>query len=127
MKHLGTKQLETERLILRRFRVSDAQAMYENWARDSEVTKYLTWPAHRGPEVSEAVLSAWAKDYAQVGVNRVECRHDSNNPHSGMVMKKCGMRYEGTLRQADRNNQGLCDACMYGLLRSDRVRSAETD
>ena len=190
MKHLGTKQLETERLILRRFRVSDAQAMYENWARDSEVTKYLTWPAHSGPEVSEAVLSAWEKEYAketyyqwaivlkengdepigsisvvgsrediamvhigycigrawwhrgitsealkavmdfffdEVGVNRVECRHDSNNPHSGMVMKKCGMRYEGTLRQADRNNQGLCDACMYGLLRSDRVRSAETD
>ena len=61
MKHLGTKQLETERLILRRFRVSDAQAMYENWAKDSEVTKYLTWPAHSGPEVSEAVLSAWEK------------------------------------------------------------------
>ncbi len=38
MNHLGTKQLETPRLILRRFTTEDAQAMYENWASDPEVT-----------------------------------------------------------------------------------------
>lgn len=31
MKHTGTKIIETDRLILRPFRVEDAQAMYENW------------------------------------------------------------------------------------------------
>ena len=30
------------------------------------------------------------------------------------------MKYEGTLRQADRNNQGICDASYYGLLASER-------
>lgn len=184
MKHYGTKKLETNRLVLRRFDVTDAQAMYRNWASDPEVTTYLTWPAHKSPEVSRAVLESWIplyqnKDYYQwaitlrespgepvgsiaavrvdddlslvhigyclgknwwhrglmsealaavisfffdqVGVNRVECRHDPRNPRSGMVMKACGMRYEGTARSADRNNQGVCDACLYGLLRSDRV------
>ena len=28
--------------------------MYRNWASDPEVTKYLTWPAHSGVDVSKA-------------------------------------------------------------------------
>lgn len=35
-------------------------------------------------------------------------------------MEKCGMKYEGTLRSADWNNQGICDACYYALLKSER-------
>ena len=46
MKHLGTKELETERLLLRRFTINDADNMYKNWASDPEVTKYLMWPTH---------------------------------------------------------------------------------
>ena len=38
-------QLETERLILRRMRVGDEQDMYE-YARRSEVTRYLLWSPH---------------------------------------------------------------------------------
>ena len=34
-------------------------------------------------------------------------------------MLKCGMKYEGTIRQADCNNQGICDYAMYGILRTD--------
>ena len=55
-----------------------------------------------------------------VDANRIEAKHDPRNPNSGKVMKKCGMKYEGTLRGADRNNQGICDVCYYGLLKSDR-------
>ena len=57
--------------------------------------------------------------FREVGVNRIFSQHDANNPHSGMVMKKCGLRYEGLLRQAGRNNQGICDMCVYGILRGD--------
>ena len=46
MKHLGTKNLETKRLLLRKFEIADANAMFENWANDNDVTKYLTWPSH---------------------------------------------------------------------------------
>ncbi|MBR3051777.1 MAG: GNAT family N-acetyltransferase [Selenomonadaceae bacterium] len=63
MKHCGTVRLETERLVLRRFTAEDAQAMYRNWASDGEVTRFLTWPAHAGPEVSKAVLEEWVRAY----------------------------------------------------------------
>ena len=36
--------LETSRLILRRPHVSDAAAIFERYASDSEVTRYLSWP-----------------------------------------------------------------------------------
>ena len=44
MKHQGTKIIETERLILRRFTMDDAEMMFRNWASDPEVSKYLPWP-----------------------------------------------------------------------------------
>ena len=157
--------------------------MYKNWASDSEVTKFLTWPTHSSEKVSQAVLGGWISQYSdkrfyqwaivpkndgaepigsisvvemkenvsavQIGyciekkwwhkgitsealkavmdflfdtvdANRIEAKHDPRNPNSGKVMKKCGMKYEGTLRGADRNNQGICDICYYGLLKSDR-------
>lgn len=182
MKHCGTQRLETERLILRRFVSEDADAMYKNWASDSEVTKFLTWPTHSSTDVSKYVTDDWVNSYSnekyyqwaivlkengdvpigsisavdmkedismvqigycigrnwwnkgitseamqevmkfffeEIGVNRVEARHDPKNPNSGKVMEKCGMKYEGTMRSADKNNQGICDAVYYALLKSE--------
>ncbi|MFT5872469.1 MAG: ribosomal-protein-alanine N-acetyltransferase [Clostridium sp.] len=178
MKNLGSKTIETERLILRKFQLSDANDMYKNWASDDEVTKFLTWPTHTDVEVSRMVLDTWLKGYSddknyqwcielkstgeaigsigvvenkenidaveigycigrkfwnqgltseafkalirfffqEVGVNRIEARHDSLNSNSGKVMLKCGLKYEGTRIKADRNNMGICDVVMYGLL-----------
>ena len=183
MKNCGTQRIETDRLILRRYVIEDADAMYKNWASDSEVTKFLTWQPHPSVDVSRSIIEDWLKKYSDekyyqwaivlkdngnepiggisvvhmnedismvhigyclgrawwrrgimsealkavtdfmfdtVEVNRVEARHDPRNPNSGKVMQKCGMKYEGTLRSADRNNQGICDACYYALLRSER-------
>lgn len=182
MKHLGTRTITTERLILRRFTLEDAQAMYHNWASDPDVTRYLTWPAHGSVEITQMVLCDWIADYEkddfyqwaielrelgqpigtisvvshndkaqlvhigyalgrrwwrrgimsealqavmdylfdEVGVNRIESRHDPRNPNSGKVMRKCGMQYEGTLCQSDWNNQGICDASWYALLAEER-------
>ena len=63
MNHLGTKYIETERLILRRFTIEDAEEMYRNWASDPEVTEYLTWPPHADVEVTKAVLTDWIQKY----------------------------------------------------------------
>lgn len=178
MKHLGTKQIETDRLILRRFTVEDAEKMYQNWASDPEVTKFLTWSTHENAEVTRALLTDWVSSYEnadkyewcialkendepvgsmgvvhcnekvksmeigycigreywhqgitsealaavmqflleEVGAYRIESRHDARNPHSGAVMKKCGMRYEGTRIRADWNNSGICDCVYYGYV-----------
>lgn len=70
--------------------------------------------------VSEALQRVINFLFDEVGYQRIEARHDPRNPHSGGVMKKCGMKYEGTLRQSDWNNQGVCDACWYAILKSER-------
>lgn len=181
--HKGTKTIETDRLILRRFTMEDAQSMYRNWASDDEVTKYLTWPSHSSAEISQMVLKDWIAGYdkesfykwaitireqgsepigsisvvscndrigkAEIGycigrswwhrgftsealqavmdylfdeveMLRIEAVHDPRNPNSGAVMRKCGMSFEGTLRQSGWNNQGICDASVYALLRQER-------
>ena len=46
LNHIGTSPLETDRLFLRKFRLSDISDMYSNWASDDEVTKHLGWPKH---------------------------------------------------------------------------------
>jgi len=183
MKHIGTQYIETDRLILRRFELADAQAMFDNWASDDEVTKYLTWPTHADVSVTEQVLAEWIPQYSedsfynwaivlkergpepignisavrwdqagkvpvigycmgrrwwhqgvmsealgavigflfdQVGAERIESYHDVNNPHSGGVMRKCGMKFVETQEKADRNNQGVCDVSYYSIERSDR-------
>lgn len=183
MNHIGTKTIETERLILRRIRENDAEAMFNGWCADSGVTKYLTWQPHKSVEESRKIAAEWAESYKNddfyhwaivikgksdepvgtigavsanweigrvtvgyclsqklwnngymtealgavidyfidnVGANRVESYHDSNNPRSGAVMKKCGMKFEGILRQADKNNTGICDLCMYSTIKADR-------
>ena len=68
---------------------------------------------------SEALKAVISFFFTHVCANRIEARHDPRNPHSGGVMKKCGMQYEGTLRSAGRNNQGICDECYYGLLKDE--------
>ena len=64
MKHCGTQRLETERLILRRFIIEDAEAMHKNWASDDEVTKYLMWPTHTSIDVSKSVTEDWVNSYS---------------------------------------------------------------
>ncbi len=68
---------------------------------------------------SEAFAAIIPFLFEEVGANRIESQHDPNNPNSGNVMKKCGLKYEGTMRQADFSNQGIVDACMYSLLRKE--------
>lgn len=182
MKHIGTKTLETQRLILRKTIEADAEPMFSNWANDSQVTKFLTWPPYESAaqlretyhqyllesqkkedfydwkivlrEINEPIGSIgvvalrddieaveigyclgrrwWHMGimteaftrviqflFEEVGVNRIMATHDPKNPHSGDVMRKCGLRYEGTMRQSGKNMSGICDEAYYAILRED--------
>ena len=70
--------------------------------------------------MTEALAAVMDFLFDEVGFHRIESMHDPNNPNSGKVMAKCGMKFEGTHRQADRNNQGICDASYYGILANER-------
>ena len=67
MNKVGTKTIETDRLILRRFTVEDAEDMYNNWASDSEVTRFLTWPPHASVDVTRTLLTEWVAKYEDGG------------------------------------------------------------
>jgi len=185
LQHLGTKELETKRLVLRRLTINDTAAVFYNWANDDEVTHYLSWPTHTDMNIISNVLLDWIENYAkndfyqwaivlkeinepigtisvvdknddikmvtigycigkkwwnkgitsealnaiikfffdEVGINRIEARHDPNNQNSGKVMAKCGMKLEGHLRQAHKNNTGICDHIIYGILSEEYIIS----
>lgn len=63
MNHIGTKELETSRMFLRRISVDDAENMYNNWASDPEVARYVTWPVHKDINVTTELLKVWENEY----------------------------------------------------------------
>lgn len=179
--HKGTKELTTKRLKLRRFTVDDAQDMFNNWASDAEVTKFVSWLPHSTPDLTRELLGKWVEEYEksdyyswaieyngrligsisapsiterderteigyciardcwnkgittealeavcnylfdEVGFNRLEIRHATENPASGKVAQKCGFIPEGIMRESFRSSRGVfCDLVMLGRLKSDR-------
>ena len=54
--------VETERLVLRKVRMEDAEPMFCNWASDPEVAKYVTWPAHENIQTTKAIIRQWIKE-----------------------------------------------------------------
>ena len=64
MKSIGTQTLQTDRLILRRFMESDAEAMFQNWASSAENLTYVTWDPHSDVEVTRNSIHNWVASYA---------------------------------------------------------------
>ncbi len=56
----GPRTLETERLLLRKPTIRDAQAIFERYAGDPTVTRYMSWPTHRTVADTRAFL-AWSE------------------------------------------------------------------
>ena len=173
-------RLETERLVLRRVRRSDAGDLYD-YAQDPEVSRHVLWTAHRSLADSREFLSQLCRQYrkglpasfgieeketgrligtigfmslspenrcAEVGyslarsrwnrgimtealnavlgyafetllLNRVEAIHETDNPASGRVMEKAGMRPEGTLRAKVYNKGRFTDVRIWAVLKKD--------
>lgn len=66
MTHIGTKTLKTERLILRKFTVNDYKDMFNNWANDENVTRFLTWQPHESRQATRQLLEGWCAAYENV-------------------------------------------------------------
>ena len=63
MEHQGTKTIETERLILRKFTADDLSAIFHNWTSDEKVTEFLRWPTHKSIDITKRVLESWLLEY----------------------------------------------------------------
>ena len=178
--HIGTQEIFTARLLLRRFQEEDADMMFLNWANDPDVARYVTWDAHTCPAETRELLTLWKKGYenpnyynwaieyqgilignlsvvgaqdenlcceigyclgkaywnkgittealiavldflfGQVGYHRITAVHDGANVASGRVMRKAGLREEGTRRQAYiRRDGSFADIKCYALLKDE--------
>lgn len=77
--------METERLILRKLTLDDADKMFENWTNDEEVTKYLTWLPHKTIEVTKEILEDWVEDYDDPKTVRFGIELKSNHDLIGEI------------------------------------------
>lgn len=65
MNHLGSLPIETDRLLLRPFTLEDAPSMFNRWANDPKVTRFLTWQPHESAQATRELLSTWIQQYEQ--------------------------------------------------------------
>ncbi len=54
---MKTPILETDRLILRPFRKTDVQDVFDGWESDSDVAKYMFWTSHNDIEKTKEWIS----------------------------------------------------------------------
>lgn len=180
-------RIETQRLILRRMKVSDAADMFD-YAKREEVTKYLLWAPHENLEYTRLYMKQVEKGYKQgifydfgvifkennkligtcgfaridnanstaeagyvlnpdywgrglaaealsavirmgfekQGFNRIEARYMAENIRSRRVMEKCGMSYEGILREAVFAKDSYVDVGVCAILRKDHKPSGDS-
>lgn len=59
---IAVNALITDRCILRKVRKEDAIPMFNNWANDPEVTKYLTWNPHENIEITKMIIDSWLEE-----------------------------------------------------------------
>lgn len=64
MKHVGTIDIKTPRLILRRFARQDAEAVYRNWESDEQITRFLASPTPANPEETSSLINSWIELYS---------------------------------------------------------------
>ena len=68
---------------------------------------------------TEAVKSVIDYMFANTGIERIEAYHSVNNPASGRVMAKAGMRREGFARHKYKTRDGFQDCDLYGIVRDE--------
>ena len=187
MKNLGTKRLETDRLILRKAKSDDYKDAFKNWGNSNLVDKYVTWTKHKNINVTKELYDEWINEYddktyrwiiedkksheaiGMIGLSKkflssstcevayclgdkfwnkgimsealkevirflfLECDAKTiwaefleNNPASGKVMEKVGMKYEGTLRKRVVDKDGIRnDLLVYSILSDEYTNMHE--
>lgn len=53
------KTLYGNRIILAPWELKFVKKMYENWASDKEVTRFLSWEPHKSPAETEEIVKSW--------------------------------------------------------------------
>lgn len=70
MKHIGTKTICTERLVLRRFSLDDIDLLYKNWANDPDVVKFMRMSPHKNIEDTKTFVESILNKYDKLDTYR---------------------------------------------------------
>ena len=73
--------------------------------------------------MTEALRAVIHYGFDHLSLNRIEAQHETTNPASGAVMRKCLMQKEGTLRSRLYNKGKYVDVDLYAILKRDYDRS----
>ncbi len=77
--------LYTKRLKLRQITMNDCNQIFSCWASDKEVTKYLTWHAHKNIETTKNIVSNWISQYKNNNCYRWGIELKKTNNLIGMI------------------------------------------
>lgn len=181
LEHIGTNTIETERLILRRFRRDDRDAVFKNWAADERVQLMYSEPVYTSVEAVDGLLDKYIGAYEQpdcyrwaitekgtdecigqiayflvdsknrfaeieycigaafqrrgyateaakavikygfesIGLHKVQICTKTINKPSRRVIEKCGLTYEGTLRDYFYMNGEYVGRMYFSVLREE--------
>lgn len=182
IRFLGTPRIETNRLILRKLELTDAQSVFDHWLSDDRVMDNLIKGAHKSISETEVRVAEivsnyekqdfcywgiqlkeggqligcidfynfdmltencnvgyslgfdwWNKGYGtealkaivefgfrHMNIHKISAAHNTDNPASGVIMSKVGMKQEGTIKHMIRNAKNQYKDCaIYGLLQED--------
>jgi [ribosomal protein S5]-alanine N-acetyltransferase len=186
----GTPEIETERLIMRKLELNDAQSAFNHWLSDERVSDNRISAAHQtvsetiervakiiggygserfcywgielkasgdligeidlydfedatgNCEVSYSIgYNWWNKGYGTealrsvvdfgfryMNIHKISAVHNTDNPASGRIMSKAGMKHEGTIQHMIRNSKGQYKNCaVYGILQEEYVINHRKD
>ena len=60
LEHKGSIDIKTDRLLLRKFEIGDAEEVFATWTSDERVAKYTSWYAHEKIEDTKAYVEYMA-------------------------------------------------------------------
>ena len=85
----------------------------------AELSFWIGRPAWGRGYASEAARTVVRFGFEGLGLNRIYAYHMLRNPASGAVLRKAGMRHEGTLRERVQKWGVFEDVALYAILGSD--------
>ncbi len=75
--------------------------------------------------MTEALQEVIGETFRTLHLHRIEAMHFTDNPASGRVMEKCGMRHEGRLRERVCCKGVFRDVEMWAILRKDWEKTSK--
>lgn len=111
--------IETERLLLRPPSPKDAEAIFERYASDAEVTRYLGWPRHASVRDTEAFVGFSIAEWARWGVGPVLAFDKSSHVllgSSGLVMEAADRAATGYVFARDAWGKGFATEALRAMI-----------